>query len=82
MLGTPNTDRQTRRREDTRREILDAAWAVVQEAGWSGLTQRAVATRLGLSERTVAGHISRLREKYGAQTLFQLGWLMRGSRRD
>ncbi|PBC78737.1 regulatory LuxR family protein [Streptomyces sp. TLI_235] len=47
-----------------------------------GLTQRAVATRLGLSERTVAGHISRLREKYGAQTLFQLGWLMRGSRRD
>ncbi|GAA1088759.1 MULTISPECIES: helix-turn-helix domain-containing protein [Kitasatospora] len=47
-----------------------------------GLTQRAVATRLGLSERTVAGHISRLRERYGAQTLFQLGWLMRGSRRD
>ncbi|MEV4616569.1 TrmB family transcriptional regulator sugar-binding domain-containing protein [Kitasatospora sp. NPDC049258] len=43
-----------------------------------GLTQRAVATRLGLSERTVAGQISRLRERYGAQTLFQLGWLMRG----
>jgi DNA-binding CsgD family transcriptional regulator/sugar-specific transcriptional regulator TrmB len=47
----------------------------------AGLTQRAVATRLGLSERTVAGHISRLRERYGAQTLFQLGWLMRGGRR-
>ncbi|TWE18498.1 regulatory LuxR family protein [Kitasatospora atroaurantiaca] len=45
-----------------------------------GFTQRAVATRLGLSERTVAGHISRLRERYGAQTLFQLGWLMRGGR--
>ncbi|MFD5565595.1 helix-turn-helix domain-containing protein [Kitasatospora griseola] len=43
-----------------------------------GLTQRAVATRLGLSERTVAGHISRLREQHGADTLFQLGWLMRG----
>ncbi|MFC8716813.1 LuxR family transcriptional regulator [Kitasatospora sp. NPDC057198] len=43
-----------------------------------GLTQRAVATRLGLSERTVAGHISRLRDLYGAGTLFQLGWLMRG----
>ncbi|WP_316522419.1 helix-turn-helix domain-containing protein [Kitasatospora brasiliensis] len=42
-----------------------------------GLTQRAVATRLGLSERTVAGHISRLRERYGAQTLFHLGWQMR-----
>ncbi|WP_148283115.1 MULTISPECIES: LuxR family transcriptional regulator [Kitasatospora] len=43
-----------------------------------GLTQRAVASRLGLSERTVAGHISRLRDLYGAGTLFQLGWLMRG----
>ncbi|WP_104817149.1 helix-turn-helix domain-containing protein [Kitasatospora sp. MMS16-BH015] len=43
-----------------------------------GLTQRAVATRLGLSERTVAAHIARLRDRHGAQTLFQLGWAMRG----
>ena len=43
----------------------------------SGLTQKAVASRLGLSERTVAGHIARLRERYDAETLFQLGWLMR-----
>ncbi|MGK4582008.1 LuxR C-terminal-related transcriptional regulator [Kitasatospora sp. HPMI-4] len=47
----------------------------------TGLTQRAVATRLGLSERTVAGHIARLRARHGAQTLFQLGWLMRGEGR-
>ncbi|MFF7994122.1 LuxR C-terminal-related transcriptional regulator [Kitasatospora xanthocidica] len=47
-----------------------------------GLTQRAVATRLGLSERTVAAHIARLRDRHGAQTLFQLGWLMRGARDD
>ncbi|MGW4645359.1 LuxR C-terminal-related transcriptional regulator [Kitasatospora sp. NPDC004289] len=46
----------------------------------TGLTQKAVASRLGLSERTVAGHIARLREQYGAQTLFQLGWRMRGDR--
>ncbi|WP_405012427.1 LuxR C-terminal-related transcriptional regulator [Kitasatospora sp. NBC_01539] len=46
-----------------------------------GLTQRSVATRLGLSERTVAAHISRLRDRYGARTLFQLGWLMRGGPR-
>ncbi|MGV9266534.1 LuxR C-terminal-related transcriptional regulator [Kitasatospora sp. NPDC003701] len=45
-----------------------------------GLTQRAIASRLGLSERTVAGHISRLRELYDAETLFQLGWQMRGAR--
>ncbi|MFF3074083.1 LuxR family transcriptional regulator [Kitasatospora sp. NPDC057936] len=43
-----------------------------------GLTQRAVATRLGLSERTVAGHLARLRERYGARTLFQLGWQLKG----
>ncbi|WP_280728211.1 LuxR C-terminal-related transcriptional regulator [Kitasatospora sp. MAA4] len=47
-----------------------------------GLTQRAIAGRLGLSERTVAGHISRLRELYDAETLFQLGWLMRAADGD
>ncbi|WP_280728199.1 winged helix-turn-helix transcriptional regulator [Kitasatospora sp. MAA4] len=43
-----------------------------------GLSQRAIAGRLGLSERTVAGHIARLRDEHEAETLFQLGWLMRG----
>ncbi|WP_329566200.1 helix-turn-helix transcriptional regulator [Kitasatospora sp. NBC_01266] len=43
-----------------------------------GLSRRAIAARLGLSERTVAAHVARLREEYEAQTLFQLGWLMRG----
>jgi len=43
----------------------------------TGLTQKAIASRLGLSERTVAEHIARLRERYDAATLFQLGWLMR-----
>ncbi|MFC8716810.1 LuxR C-terminal-related transcriptional regulator [Kitasatospora sp. NPDC057198] len=43
----------------------------------AGLTQKAVASRLALSERTVAAHIARLRERYDAETLFQLGWLMR-----
>ncbi|WP_158707014.1 MULTISPECIES: helix-turn-helix domain-containing protein [Streptomyces] len=45
-----------------------------------GLTQRAIAGRMGLSERTVAGHIARLRELYDAQTLFQPGRRMRGAR--
>ncbi|MFI6848605.1 LuxR family transcriptional regulator [Kitasatospora sp. NPDC050467] len=45
-----------------------------------GLTQRVIAGRLGLSERTVAGHIARLRELYDAETLFQLGWQIRGAR--
>jgi hypothetical protein len=47
-----------------------------------GLTQRAIAKRLGLSERTVAAQIARLREEYDAETLFQLGWQMRGEQPD
>ncbi|MFD0570893.1 LuxR C-terminal-related transcriptional regulator [Kitasatospora gansuensis] len=45
-----------------------------------GLTQKMIASRLGLSERTVAYHIARLRELHDAETLFQLGWQMRGAR--
>jgi sugar-specific transcriptional regulator TrmB len=45
-----------------------------------GLTQRAIANRLGLSERTVTARITRLREEYDADTLFQLGWLAQGER--
>jgi DNA-binding NarL/FixJ family response regulator len=44
-----------------------------------GLTQGAIAKRLGLSERTVAAQIAALREEYDAETLFQLGWLMRAN---
>ncbi|MEE1788187.1 LuxR C-terminal-related transcriptional regulator [Streptomyces sp. SP17BM10] len=45
-----------------------------------GFTQRAIASRMGLSERTVAAHIARLRDLYDAETPFQLGRQMRGSR--
>ncbi|MFH9349229.1 hypothetical protein [Kitasatospora sp. NPDC017646] len=45
-----------------------------------GLTRRAIASGMGLGERTVAGHIARLREMYDAETLVQLGWQMRGAR--
>jgi AcrR family transcriptional regulator len=56
MLGAANVDRQTRRRQETRQEILDAAWAVVRESGWSGLTQRAVAQRVGMRAPSLYGH--------------------------
>ncbi|MCC9311267.1 LuxR family transcriptional regulator [Kitasatospora sp. RB6PN24] len=47
-----------------------------------GLTQRAIAKRLRLSERTVAAQIARLREEYDAESLFQLGWQVRGEQPD
>lgn len=58
MLGTPNADRQTRRREETRRDILDAAWQVVRESGWGGLTQRAVAERVGMRAPSLYSHFA------------------------
>jgi AcrR family transcriptional regulator len=56
MLGEPNVDRVSRRRQDTRNEILDAAWSVVRESGWSGLTQRSVAERVGMRAPSLYGH--------------------------
>lgn len=56
MLGEPNVDRVARRREGTRTEILDAAWAVVRESGWPGLTLRAVAERVGMRAPSLYGH--------------------------
>ncbi|MFF0292908.1 helix-turn-helix domain-containing protein [Kitasatospora sp. NPDC004615] len=39
-----------------------------------GIAHRTIARRLGLSERTLARHIAEMREEYGVDTLFQLGW--------
>jgi AcrR family transcriptional regulator len=48
MLGTPTRDRQTERREATRAEILDAAWAIAQDKGLTELTLRDVAVAIGM----------------------------------
>ncbi|MFC8716797.1 helix-turn-helix domain-containing protein [Kitasatospora sp. NPDC057198] len=39
-----------------------------------GIGHRVIARNLGLSERTLARHIAEMREDYGVDTLFQLGW--------
>ncbi|MEU1406427.1 LuxR family transcriptional regulator [Streptomyces sp. NPDC005728] len=41
-----------------------------------GRSDKAIARRLGMSLRSVQGHIARLREQYGAQHRFQLGYRM------
>lgn len=41
-----------------------------------GRSDKAIARRLGMSLRSVQGHIASLREQYGAQHRFQLGYLM------
>lgn len=56
VLGNPNVDRVSRRRAETAREIVDAAWAVVREKGWDGLTLRAVAERVGMKAPSLYSH--------------------------
>jgi AcrR family transcriptional regulator len=58
MLGETNVDRLTRRRERTRLEILEAAWSVVRETSWAGLTQRAVAERVGMRAPSLYSHFA------------------------
>ncbi len=41
-----------------------------------GHSDAASAKRLGVSTRTYAGYIAALKEEYGVQTRFQLGWMM------
>jgi AcrR family transcriptional regulator len=48
MLGEANTDRRSRRREATKAEILDAAWALVGEQGLAALNLRDLASRVGM----------------------------------
>ena len=47
-FGEPIRDRRAERREATRAEILDAAWALVREHGLAGLNLRDVAKAVGM----------------------------------
>lgn len=48
MLETQATSPAERRRAETRREILDAAWALCREHGLAGLSLRDLAARVGM----------------------------------
>jgi AcrR family transcriptional regulator len=47
-FGEPNRDRRSERREATRAEILDAAWALARADGVAALTLRDVAKAVGM----------------------------------
>src|SRR5919199_3000808 len=52
MSATP-TDRRARRRELSRREILDAAWELAREQGLAGLTMRDLGARVGMRAQSL-----------------------------
>jgi AcrR family transcriptional regulator len=72
MLGTPTRDRQAERREATRREILDAAWAVAREHGLSALTLRDVADQVGMRAPSLYSHFASKNAIYDA--MFGEAW--------
>ena len=72
MLDTPNRDRQSERREATRLEILDAAWAVARESGLGQLTLREVAHRVGMRAPSLYSHFDSKHAIYDA--MFGQAW--------
>src|SRR3954470_8737601 len=56
MSATPIRDRRNERAEATRREILDAAWALVREQGLASLTMRDLGARVGMKAQSLYGY--------------------------
>jgi AcrR family transcriptional regulator len=72
MLDAPNVDRQTRRREQTRQEIVDAAWELARTAGLTGITLRDVAERVGMRAPSLYSHFESKHAIYDA--MFGAAW--------
>jgi AcrR family transcriptional regulator len=72
VLGTPNRDRQTERRETTRQEILDAAWSLARDHGLSQITLRQVADRVGMRAPSLYTHFASKNDIYDA--MFADAW--------
>jgi AcrR family transcriptional regulator len=66
VLGNPTRDRQAERREATRREIIDAAWAIAREKGLTEVTLREVAARVGMRAPSLYSHFDSKNAIYDA----------------
>jgi AcrR family transcriptional regulator len=72
MLGEPRRDRSAERREATRREIIEAAWALAQERGLAQFTLRDVADRVGMRAPSLYTHFESKHAIYDA--MFGQAW--------
>jgi AcrR family transcriptional regulator len=72
VLGHPTRDRVSERRAATRREILDAAWAVAREVGLAQFTLRDVAHRVGMQPPSLYSHFQSKNAIYDA--MFADAW--------
>src|SRR3954470_1452907 len=72
MLDIPTRDRRSERREATRLEIIEAAWAVAREQGVAGLTLRDVARRVGMQAPSLYSYFWSKHDIYDA--MFAQAW--------
>jgi AcrR family transcriptional regulator len=72
MVGIPKRDRQTERREATRREILAAAWEIVHEGGLISVTLREIGARIGMQPPSLYSHFASKNAIYDA--MFGQAW--------
>jgi AcrR family transcriptional regulator len=72
VLGSPKRNRQAERREATRREIIDAAWAIAHDKGLTEITLREVAARVGMQAPSLYSHFASKNAIYDA--MFGEAW--------
>lgn len=72
MTALPNRDRRAERREETRREILDAAWAVARRDGLTAVTLREVGELVGMRAPSLYSHFPAKNAIYDA--MFGQAW--------
>lgn len=79
-FGEPIPDRRSARREATRAEILDAAWALAREHGLAGLSLRDVAKAVGMQPPSLYGYFDAKAAIYDA--MFADGYRQLLARRE
>jgi AcrR family transcriptional regulator len=72
MLETPKRDRIAERREATRAEIIDVAWALAEEKGLAEFTLRDLAERVGMRAPSLYTHFASKHAIYDA--MFGQAW--------
>jgi AcrR family transcriptional regulator len=66
VSGNTNGDRRTVRRQATRAEIVDAAWALVRDDGLAGLSMRDLGRRVGMRAQSIYSYFASKNEIYDA----------------
>jgi AcrR family transcriptional regulator len=69
VSGIPNIDRKTVRRQQTRAEIVAAAWDLVREEGLAGLSMRDLGHRVGMRAQSIYSYFSSKHEIFDAMFL-------------